>query len=214
MKQLHRQPTDAALDAKITALYCRLSRDDELQGDSNSIKNQKSILKKYADDNGFTNTEFFVYDGWYAKDTSKKIKAVFKEKGESGKPLCVNVPYGYLKDPEDKNHWIVDEYASRIVKKIFLWCIEGFGPSQIAKKLRGEKVLSPSAYLKGNGGNPTALSYDDYGWVARTVSDILGRQDYLGHTINFKTRRKSYKSKIRFGMILLNGRYLKILMKR
>lgn len=277
MEQLYRQPTDAAIDAKITALYCRLSRDDELQGDSNSIKNQKAILKKYADDNGFTNTEYFVDDGWsgtnfdrtdftrlisevdagrvgtvivkdmsrlgrdylkvgyyteiafpeaevrfiainngvdsdnqqdsdftpflniinewYAKDTSKKIRAVFKAKGESGKPLCTNVPYGYRKDPEDKNHWIVDEYAAEIVKKIFSWCIKGFGPSQIADKLRDEKILSPSVYLKSNGGNPTALSFDDYGWVARTVSDILDRQEYLGHTVNFKTRKKSYKSK-------------------
>lgn len=183
MNNLNRQPYDAAPE-KITSLCCRLSRDDELQGDSNSIKNQKSILKKYADDNGFTNTEFFVDDGWsntsferpdfqcmltemdagriatiivkdmsrlgrdylkvgyyteiafadaevrfiainndvdsanqrdddftpflnisnewYAKDTSKKIKAMFKAKGESAKPLCTTPPYGYKKDPEDK----------------------------------------------------------------------------------------------------------------
>lgn len=184
---MNRQPNmNAALGAKITALYCRLSRDDELQGDSNSIKNQKAILQKYADDNGFKNTKFFVDDGfsgttferpdfknmiaemdegnvatiivknmsrlgrdylkvgyytevdfpeadvrfiainngvdsanqqdsdftpflniineWYAKDTSKKIRAVFKAKGESGKPLCTNPPYGYVKDPQDKLH--------------------------------------------------------------------------------------------------------------
>lgn len=89
----------------------------------------------------------------------------------------------------------MDEYAAEIVKKIFSWCIEGFGLSQIADKLRDEKILSPSVYLKSNGGNPTALSFDDYGWVARTVSDILDRQEYLGHTVNFKTRKKSYKSK-------------------
>lgn len=277
MKQLNRQPADAALESKITALYCRLSRDDELQGDSNSIKNQKAILKKYADDNGFKNIEFFVDDGvsgttfdrpdfqrmiaemdagriatiivkdmsrlgrdylkvgyytevafpeadirfiainngvdsanqqdsdftpflniineWYAKDTSKKIKAVFKAKGESGKPLCTNVPYGYMKDPENKDHWIIDEPAAEVVRRIFDLCIKGFGPSQIANKLHDEKVLSPSAYLKAKGGNPTALSYDQYGWVARTVSDILSRKEYLGHTVNFKTRKKSFKSK-------------------
>ncbi len=186
---------------KITALYCRLSRDDELQGDSNSILNQKAILQKYADDNGFTNTQCFVDDGYsgttfdrpawhqlsamidegligtiivkdmsrlgrdylkvgmyteivfpdadvrfiainngvdsanqrtsdftpfinifnefYAKDTSKKIRAVFKAKGESGKPLCTKPPYGYTKDPDDKHHWIVDEAAAKIVREIF-----------------------------------------------------------------------------------------------
>ena len=225
MKNLNRQPYDAAPE-KITALYCRLSRDDELQRDSNSIKNQKSILKKYADDNGFINTEFLVDDGWsgtfferpdfqrmiiemdagriatiivkdmsrlgrdylkvvyyteiafpdaevrfiainngvdsanqqdsdftpflniinewYAKDTSKKIRAVFKAKGESGKPLCTTPPYGYKKDPEDKLHWIVDEPAGEVVKQIFQLCIEGYGPSQIAKKLENDKVLTPS----------------------------------------------------------------------
>lgn len=277
MKQLYRQPADATLESKITALYCRLSRDDELQGDSNSIKNQKAILKKYADDNDFRNTEFFVDDGvsgttfdrpdfqrmiaemdaghiatiiakdmsrlgrdylkvgyytevafpeadvrfiainngvdsanqqesdftpflniineWYAKDTSKKIKAVFKAKGESGIPLSPNPPYGYMKDPENKNHWIIDKTAAEIVKQIFDLCIKGFGPSQIADKLHDAKVLSPSAYLKAKGGNPTALSYDEYGWVARTVSNILSRREYLGHTVNFKTKRKSFKSK-------------------
>lgn len=186
-KIMNRQPNiNAALEEKITALYCRLSRDDELQGDSNSIKNQKAILQKYAEDNGFKNLHFFVDDGfsgtnfdrpdfqqmiaemdegnvatiivkdmsrlgrdylkvgyytevtfpeadvrfiainngvdsanqqdndftpflniineWYAKDTSKKIRAVFKAKGESGKPLCTNPPYGYVKDPQDKLH--------------------------------------------------------------------------------------------------------------
>lgn len=195
---------------KITALYCRLSRDDELQGDSNSIIHQKEILKKYADDNGFKNTEFFVDDGysgtnfnrpdwqrlmglvnqekiatiivkdmsrlgrdylkvgyyteilfpendirfiainsgvdsanqqdsdftpflniineWYAKDTSKKIKAVFKAKAESGKPLTTNPCYGYLKSPEDKYQWIVDEDAAAVVRLIFDLCIKGYGP--------------------------------------------------------------------------------------
>lgn len=211
MKQFNRQPADAALNTKMTALYCKLSRDDELQGDSKSIKNQIVILQKYADDNGFTNAEFFVDDGvsgttfdrpafqdiiaemdngnistiivkdmsrlgrdylkvgyyteiafpetsarfidvnngmdnanqqdsdftpflniikeWYAKDTSKKIKAVFKAKEESEKTLCVNVPYGYKKDPEDKTHWIIDEPAEEIVRSIFKMCIEGYCPS-------------------------------------------------------------------------------------
>lgn len=277
MSKLQRQSYTATCD-KITALYCRLSRDDELQGDSNSIKNQKAILKKYADDNGFKNTEFFVDDGvsgttfdrpdfqrmiaemdagrigiiivkdmsrlgrdylkvgyyteiafpnaevrfiainngvdsanqqdsdftpflniineWYAKDTSKKIKAVFKAKGESGKPLCTNPPYGYKKDSEDKNHWIVDEDAAKIVKYIFQLCIEGYGPTQIANKLKCKEILTPSCYFKSIGLNPTAPTKEEpYNWYARTVADILDRQEYIGHTVNFKTRRKSYKVK-------------------
>lgn len=129
---------------KITALYCRLSRDDDLQGESNSIVNQKTILKKYAYDHNFPNTMYFVDDGYsgisfiainngvdsehqvdndmtpfinifnefYAKNTSKKVKAVFRAKGNSYKPLCTNPPYGYLKNPKDKNHWVIDEEAA------------------------------------------------------------------------------------------------------
>src|SRR5574344_2164368 len=235
---------------KITALYCRLSRDDELQGDSNSIIHQKEMLKKYADDNSFKNTEFFVDDGysgtnfnrpdwqklmemvnqdkvatiivkdmsrlgrdylkvgyyteilfpeneirfiainsgvdsanqedsdftpflniineWYAKDTSKKIRAVFKAKGESGKPLCTNPPYGYLKDPDDKHHWIVDEVAAKVVKHIFQLCIEGYGPTQIAHKLKDEEIFTPSYYFKNIGLYPTALITEEpCKWSAR-----------------------------------------------
>ena len=277
MKQLNRQSSTIAMD-KITALYCRLSRDDELQGDSNSILNQKAILQKYADDNGFCNTMFFVDDGfsgtnfdrpdwqrlmgfvdegkvgtlivkdmsrlgrdylkvgyytevvlpgadvrfiainngvdsanqqesdftpflniineWYAKDTSKKIRAVFKAKGESGKPLCTNPPYGYIKDPDDKNHWIVDETAADVVRDIFKMCIAGKGPSQIAKALSQRKILVPTAHFREIGINtPTKVSDDVFAWQPRTISDILAKREYLGHTVNFKTRKKSYKSK-------------------
>ncbi len=277
MKQLNRQSSTIAMD-KITALYCRLSRDDELQGDSNSILNQKAILQKYADDNGFCNTMFFVDDGfsgtnfdrpdwqrlmgfvdegkvgtlivkdmsrlgrdylkvgyytevvlpgadvrfiainngvdsanqqesdftpflniineWYAKDTSKKIRAVFKAKGESGKPLCTNPPYGYIKDPDDKNHWIVDETAADVVRDIFKMCIAGKGPSQIAKTLSQRKIFVPTAHLREIGINtPTKVSEDVFAWQPRTISDILAKREYLGHTVNFKTRKKSYKSK-------------------
>ena len=278
MNELYRQSYVATPEDKITALYCRLSRDDELQGDSNSIKNQKSILKKYADDNGFINTEFFVDDGvsgttfdrpdfqrmiaemdagrigtiivkdmsrlgrdylkvgyyteiafpnaevrfiainngvdsanqqdsdftpflniineWYAKDTSKKIRAVFKAKGESGKPLCTTPPFGYKKDPDDNNHWTVDEDAAKVVKHIFQLCIEGYGPTQIAHKLKDEEIFTPSYYFKSIGLYPTALITEEpCKWSARTVANILDKQEYLGHTINFKTRRKSYKIK-------------------
>lgn len=264
---------------KITALYCRLSRDDELQGDSNSIVNQKAILKKYAEDNGLdANVQYFVDDGysgtnfnrpsweklialvednqvgtiivkdmsrlgrdylkvgfytevmfpdkdirfiainngidstnqadsdftpflniineWYAKDTSKKIKAVFKAKGESGKHLCVTPPYGYIKDSNDKNLWLVDDEAAEIVKRIFKMCLDGYGTTQIAKKLKAEKVLKPTAYWYEKG----IVKYNTpppnpYVWTARTVGDILIKKEYLGHTVNFKTYKKSYKSK-------------------
>ena len=264
---------------KITALYCRLSRDDELQGDSNSIKNQKTILQKYADDNGFTNTEFFVDDGysgtnfdrpdwqrlisqveegrigtvivkdmsrlgrdylkvgyytevlfpasdirfiainnnvdsanqqdsdftpflniineWYAKDTSKKIRAVFKSKGQSGKPLCTNPPYGYIKDPEDKTRWIVDEEAAKVVREAFRLCMQGYGPSQIAKEFTKRRIMNPTAHARKNGINiPDNRGHDDdYVWRGSTIVHMLSRQEYLGHTVNFKTYRKSYKQK-------------------
>lgn len=264
----------------ITALYCRLSRDDELQGDSNSIIHQKQILKKYADDNGFMNTEFFVDDGfsgtnfdrpdwqrlidkvnkgiigtiivkdmsrlgrdylrvgyyteilfpdndirfiainngvdsatkqesdftpflniineWYAKDTSKKIKAVVKAKGESGKHLTTNAPYGYMKDPNDKNHWIIDEDAAKVVRKIFDLCVKGYDPSQISDILKDEHILSPVAYFKHKGiNNPSTAckDSDDYYWNQATISYFLDRQEYIGDTVNFKTYKKSYKSK-------------------
>lgn len=266
--------------SKITALYCRLSCDDQLQGDSNSIIHQKEILKKYADDNGFGNTEFFVDDGfsgtnfnrpdwqrllgkiedgkigtiivkdmsrlgrdylqvgmytemmfpnndirfiainngvdsingtendmtpfinifneYYAKDTSRKIRAVWKAKGESGKPLTTNAPYGYLKDKDDKFHWVIDEETAPVVKEIFDLCVQGNGPSQIAKILTKRNIDSPTAHYRKLGMKYCSLSSkespDNY-WAPRTVSEILGKMEYLGHTVNFKTYTKSYKNK-------------------
>lgn len=266
--------------SKITALYCRLSCDDQLQGDSNSIIHQKEILKKYADDNGFGNTEFFVDDGfsgtnfnrpdwqrllgkiedgkigtiivkdmsrlgrdylqvgmytemmfpnndirfiainngvdsingtendmtpfinifneYYAKDTSRKIRAVWKAKGESGKPLTTNAPYGYLKDKNDKFHWVIDEEAAPVVKEIFDLCVQGNGPSQIANILTKRNIDSPTAHYRKLGMKYCSLSSkespDNY-WAPRTVSEILGKMEYLGHTVNFKTYTKSYKNK-------------------
>ena len=278
---MNRQPNIAALDTRFTALYCRLSRDDELQGDSNSIKNQKLILQKYADDNGFRNTRFFVDDGYsgttfdrpdfqrmiaemdagrigtvivkdmsrlgrdylkvgfytevafpeadvrfiainngvdsanqqesdltpfinifnefYAKDTSKKIRAVFKAKGQSGKPLCTNPPYGYKKDPDDKTRWIVDDEAAAVVKEIFHLCMSGYGPTQIAKELRKRRIEPPAEYGKRVGVNvPSAKlreNDDPCRWTTSTVVHILERREYTGCTVNFKTYKKSYKSK-------------------
>lgn len=271
--------TTAKNDGKVTALYCRLSRDDELQGDSNSIKNQKAILQKYADDNGFGNTQFFVDDGysgtnfdrpdwqrlialaeeggistiivkdmsrlgrdylkvgyytevffpgsdirfiainngvdsanqqdsdftpflniineWYAKDTSKKIRAVFKAKGQNGKPLCTNPPYGYIKDPEDKTHWVIDEEAAEVVRQAFHLCMDGYGPTQIAKEFMKRGYKNPTAHAKAMGFNPpdNRTDADDYTWDTSTIVHMLSRQEYLGHTVNFKTYRKSYKNK-------------------
>ena len=137
-----------------------------------------------------------IINEWYAKDTSKKIRAVFKAKGESGKPLCTNPPYGYIKDPDDKNHWIVDETAANVVRDIFKMCVAGKGPSQIAKTLSQRQILVPTAHLHDIGINtPTKVSEDVFAWQPRTVSDILAKREYLGHTVNFKTRKKSYKSK-------------------
>ena len=92
-----------------------------------------------------------IINEWYAKDTSKKIRAVFKAKGESGKPLCTNPPYGYVKDPNDKHHWIIEETAADVVKRIFKLCMEGYGPSQIANVLTEDNVLIPSAYYRSIG---------------------------------------------------------------
>lgn len=137
-----------------------------------------------------------IINEWYAKDTSKKIRAVFKAKGESGKPLCTNPPYGYLKDPADKNHWIVDEVAADVVRDIFRMCVAGKGPSQIAKTLTERKIPIPTAHLRSMGINtPVKASEDIYAWQQATISHILEKKEYLGHTVNFKTKRKSYKSK-------------------
>ena len=268
---------------KITAIYCRLSRDDEQAGESNSIVNQKAILKKYAKEQGFRNIQFFVDDGFsganfnrpewqrmialveadqigvllakdmsrigrnylevgfyteilfpkhnvrfiainsgvdsanqmdndftpflniinefYVKDSSKKVKASMKQKGESGEYLTTNPPYGYMKDPENpKTHWIVDDEAAAVVRQIFAWCMEGYGPSQIAKKLKEAKVDCPTVHWAKMGRNAPAKTPDDpCDWAPRTISGILERQEYLGHMVNFRTHRQSYKSKKKIG---------------
>ena len=263
---------------KITAIYCRLSRDDELAGDSNSVINQRNILTRFAQERGFKSIQYFVDDGYsganfnrpgwkqmielveadkvgvllakdmsrigrnylevdfytemlfpehhvrfiavnsgvdsankqendftpflniineyYIKDTSAKIKASLRHKGESGQHLATNPPYGYKKDPENPKHWIVDEEAAAVVKQIFAWCMEGYGPSQIARMLAENKVECPSVYwLKQGRCNPIRASENPYGWMPNTVSNILEKREYLGHTVNFKTHRLSYKHK-------------------
>ena len=132
----------------------------------------------------------------YAKDTSKKIRAVMKAKGESGKPLTANPPFGYVKDANDKNLWIVDEEAAAVVKKIFALCLDGYEPSQTATILTKAKVLTPTAYYHKKGISATHSKPDNpYKWSTQTVSDILERQAYIGNTVNFTTYKPSYKSK-------------------
>ena len=129
---------------------------------------------------------------FFAKDTSRKIRAVNKAKGERGVPLTVNVPFGYRKDPEDKTKWVVDEAAALVVKRIFKLCMEGRGPMQIAKFLQEEKVLNPTAYKKREGiKTPSPETADPYHWNTNTVVHILERREYTGCTVNFKTYTNS-----------------------
>ena len=138
-----------------------------------------------------------MFNEFYAKDTSRKIKAVFKAKGNASKPLCTNPPYGYLKDPEDKNHWIVDEEAAEVVREIFRLCVAGYGPSQIASILEKRQIEIPIYHAKKLGLTLPARSdgHSPYGWDDTTITRIFTRQEYLGHTVNFKTHTKSFRDK-------------------
>ncbi len=137
-----------------------------------------------------------IINEWYAKDTSKKIRVVMKSKGEAGEHLCTNPPYGYMKDPENKKRWIIDPEAAEVVKRIFALCLDGYGPSQIARILKSDKVLIPTAYWQAQGKTVNhSVPENPYLWVSATVADILEKKDYLGHTVNFKTYKQSYKSK-------------------
>ena len=259
----------------VTALYCRLSRDDELQGESNSISNQKRILETFARDQGLRNCKFFVDDGWsganfdrpsftemmegvengqiktvvtkdlsrlgrnylqvglytemifpkkgvryiaindgvdsaqgdselsalknlfnewMVRDTSKKIKAVFKSKGMSGKPLTSHPPYGYIKGEDGM--FAIDEETAPVVRQIYALCLAGNGPGKIARMLTEQSIPTPGTIEYQRTGN-TRRYYPDYPcrWSATTVGHILERQEYIGNTVNFKTEQVSYKVK-------------------
>ena len=260
---------------KITPLYERLSRDDELQGESNSISNQKQMLEDFARRNGLPNPTHFTDDGisgtrfdrpgflammeeveagrveaivikdmsrlgrdylkvgqvmevlrqrgvrliaindgvdslkgdddftpfrnimneFYARDTSRKIRSVFKSKGMIGKHLTGTVIYGYLWD-EKREHWLVDEEAAEVVHRIFYLTLEGYGPYQIACKLSADRIEIPVVHLArfNEGVNRSKPVKDPYGWGSSTIVNILKKREYLGHTINFKTR-KHFKDK-------------------
>ena len=136
-----------------------------------------------------------IMNEYYARDTSRKIRSTFQSKGKSGKHLTGTVIYGYLWN-EARDQWLVDPEAADVVKRIFAMTIDGYGPYQIASKLKSEKVLIPSAYLAqhGEGVNKNKTFKDVYGWGSSTICNILEKREYLGHTINFKTR-KHFKDK-------------------
>ena len=136
-----------------------------------------------------------IMNEYYARDTSRKIRSTFQSKGKSGKHLTGTVIYGYLWN-EARDQWLVDPEAAEVVKRIFAMTIEGYGPYQIASKLKEEKILIPSAYLAqhGEGVNKNKTFKDVYGWGSSTICNILEKREYLGHTINFKTR-KHFKDK-------------------
>ena len=269
---------------KITILYCRLSNEDALDGESNSIQNQKELLTQYAREHGYTNLKILVDDGytgtnferpavkegfelvkqglvgcwlvkdlsrfgrdyltvgqytdiifpsydvrfiaindgvdsakgdadgfsairnlfneWYPRDTSKKVRVVFRQKGTSGKHLG-KPPYGYRTDPADKEHWVIDEEAAPVVKRIFDLTIDGKGPEQIARILEQDKVLTAKAlYAKQSENHPDPkkrkkMPERPYHWIGQSVVGILERMEYTGCTCNFKTYSKSYKLKKR-----------------
>lgn len=136
-----------------------------------------------------------LFNEWHAQNTSQKVRNVFKSKGMSGAPLTTNPPFGYLKDPEDKNSWIVDEDAAKIVRQIFAWCVDGLGPTQIAKRLKAAKVSTPTEHWLSIGRNCSKPPAVPYNWCSATVADILSKQEYCGDTVNFRSTRKSFKNK-------------------
>ncbi len=145
-----------------------------------------------------------ISNDFYPRDTSKKIRAVMRAKGNAGEHLCTNPPYGYMKDPADKKKWIVDEEAAEIVKRIFDLCIAGKGPMQIAKLLTAEHILTVKAHYAQRAGK--TLPEKPYHWDPKSVAGILERPEYTGCTVNFKTYSKSHKLKKRLYNVPENQR--------
>lgn len=144
------------------------------------------------------------------KNTSDKVRKVMQSKGMSGKPLTTNPPFGYMKSPENKDVWIIDEPAAKVVKKIFDLCISGLGPTQIAKRLKSEDVMTPTEYWNNIGRKCSKPPERPFNWCADTVSSILDKQEYCGDTVNFRTTSKSFKLKSVLKDRRRNGRCLKI----
>ena len=155
-----------------------------------------------VDSDNNTSSEFApflnIMNEWYLRDCSRKITAVLRAKGKEGKPITSNPPYGFVKDTEDKNHWLVDEEAAEVVRKIFRLTVEGMGPYQIAKRLTEEKVEKPSFYqaTRQRGNYQTMCDFETpYNWTGGSVVRILERPEYMGDTVNFRSHKESYKDK-------------------
>ena len=156
-----------------------------------AINDNFDTIDPNSTDNDFAGIKNW-FNEFYARDTSRKIRAVQKSKGERGVPLTVNVPYGYLKDTENPTRWKIDPVAADVVKRIFSLCMGGRGPKQIANQLKADKVLTPTAYKTLQGiKNPNKKPEDPYGWGDSTVVRILERREYTGCTVNFKTYTNS-----------------------
>lgn len=137
-----------------------------------------------------------LFNEWYARDTSKKIKAVKKAKGLAGEHMSCVAPYGYRKNPDNPKEWLIDEESAEVLREIFRLCVDGYGPRRIANILTERKILIPSAYALEKGyAVRNNIPKNPYQWSSTVVVDVLERMDYLGHTVNFKTHRKSYKQK-------------------
>lgn len=183
----------------------RMGRDYLKVGQYMELLRQKNVrliavnenVDSFREDDDFTPFRNIMNE-WYARDTSKKIKSTFKAKGKSGKHVASTTPYGYLKDKDDPNVWIVDEEAAVVVRRIFHMTMDGYGPYQIAKALKEDKVEIPAVHMaKKDAGlwkGRVEEIKDPYGWGSSTVAGILKKREYLGHTVNFKTR-KHFKDK-------------------
>ena len=135
---------------------------------------------------------------WYLRDCSRKQCAAYQARGNAGKPTTNCAIYGYRKDPEDKHHWLIDEEAAAVVRRIFLLSMEGHGPHEIASILRDDRIERPSVYMGKRGQGTQRNSYDDsrpYDWSGTSVSNILAKPEYMGHTVNFRSYKESYKDK-------------------
>ena len=144
-------------------------------------------------------SDFLPVQDWFnemhAKNTSKKVRAVFQNKGMSGKPLTTVIPYGYRKNEADPVRWLVDEEAADVVRRIFSLCVSGYGPTQIANILFSEGIPTPTEHWQAQGRKTGALPSVPHKWSARSVADILERLEYCGHTVNFRSTTRSFKDK-------------------
>ena len=176
----------------------RLGRDYLMVGQIQEMLRQKGVRLISINDNHDSSRgddDFLpfrnIMNEWYAKDTSKKIKSVFQAKGRAGKHVASCCPYGYIKDKDDHNHWLIDEDAAEVIRRIYKLTLDGLGPYQIACLLEAERIDIPAVHQQKMGmGNHQSITFDNpYHWSSSSIVKILERQEYLGHTVNFKTRK-------------------------